>query len=106
MALLETSSDRNTLTIRFVEGKILDTAVVQGVQDELFALLGKTVKPDVVLDFQLVKLLSSGALGMLTRVHKRCLDLKLNLRLCNLAPGVREVFEFTRLDKVLSIQDS
>ena len=75
-------------------------------QDELFALLGKTVKPDVVLDFQLVKLLSSGALGMLTRVHKRCLDLKLNLRLCNLAPGVGEVFEFTRLDKVLSIQDS
>lgn len=103
MPLLKTSTDKGILTIHFVESKILDALTIQKMQDELFAILGKTEEPNVLLDFRAVNFLSSAALGMLVRAHKKCKEYKANLILCNLAPSIREVFAITNLDKVLTI---
>ena len=47
--------------------------------------------------------MSSAALGMLVRVHKKCKQYGVALRLCNISPAIREVFKITALDKVFGI---
>ena len=105
MPLLETSSNGDVLTIQFSEAKILDLLVIQNIQSELLATLGKTTEKTVVLDFSNVKFLSSGALGMLVRAHKKCKEYKVNMVMCRLIPSIREVFTLTGLDKALQIVD-
>jgi anti-sigma B factor antagonist len=103
MAFLKTTSNGDILTIYFAEGKILDAVVIQSISDELLALLGRTEEPNILLDFRAVKFLSSAALGMLVRAQKRSKELKINLKLSNFAPSIREVFKITGLDRVLEI---
>jgi anti-sigma B factor antagonist len=50
-----------------------------------------------------VKFLSSSALGMLIRVHKRCKEFKITLKLCNIDKEIEKVFKITGLNKVLDI---
>jgi hypothetical protein len=50
-----------------------------------------------------VEFLSSSALGMLLRVHKRCKDFEISLKLCNLGKDIEKVFKITGLNKVLDI---
>jgi len=40
---------------------------------------------------------------MLIRVHKRCKDFKISLRLCNIDKEIEKVFKITGLNKILKI---
>lgn len=106
MSHLRTSSSGDILTIYFLDSKILEGSVIQSIHEELIALLGKTEEPNILLDFRAVKFLSSAALGMLIRAQKKCAEYKANLKLCCLAPSIREVFKITGLEKVLSIYNT
>lgn len=103
MALLETTSSPDVLTIYFVPNEILDAMLIGQIQDELLAILGQTEKRNVLLDFQAVRFLSSAALRMLMRAYKCCDDAQVNLKLCNLASSIREIFKITCLDKTFEI---
>jgi len=103
MPHFRSSSDGKVLWVRLSEAKILDELVIRQVQDELLRMLETTPEPAVVLDFQFVEFLSSSALGMLVRVHKRCKDLKISLKLCNIGKEIEKVFKITGLNKVLDI---
>ncbi len=103
MAFLQTSSSGEILTVFFMESKILDAAMIQSMQEELLAILGRTEETNVLLDFRQVKFLSSAALGMLVRANKKCKEFKVTMKLCNLTPSIREVFKITGLDRALEI---
>jgi len=103
MPHFRSSSDGKVLWVHLTEAKILDELVIRQVQDELLCMLEGTRELAVVLDFQFVEFLSSSALGMLIRVHKRCKDLKISLRLCNVGKDIQKVFKITGLNKVLDI---
>lgn len=103
MPLLRTSSSGNILTVHFTEGKILDALMIQNTQDELLEIVGRAKEPNILLDFRAVKFLSSSALGMLLRAQKKCRQMKADLKLCNIAPSIQEVFRITGLDKALAI---
>lgn len=103
MPALMTSTKGTILTIYFTESRIIDTFAIQKLQEELLEILGKTEEPNVLLDFRAVHFLSSSALGMLVRAHKKCKEYKANLILCNLDPSIFEVFKITALDKALVI---
>jgi anti-anti-sigma factor len=90
-------------TIQLNDAKILDESVIQQISKDLIELLGKTEETNVVLDFDQVRFMSSSALGMLIKVNKKCKEFKIDLKLCNIAPDIMQVFKITRLDKVLSI---
>jgi len=102
-ALVRSESDGEILTVYFTEAKILDELVIRQCQDELIRMLEKTQEPNVLLDFRFVKFLSSSALGMLIRVHKRCKDFKIALKLCNIDKEIEKVFKITGLNKILEI---
>ena len=40
---------------------------------------------------------------MLIRVHKRCKDFKIDLKLCNIDKEIEKVFKITGLNKILAI---
>ena len=103
MPLLTTSSDGEILTIYFNEARILDELVIRQVQEDIIALLGKTEERCVLLDFRRVQFLSSSALGALLRIHKKCKDFKIALRMSNIAPEIMKVFKITNLDSIFSI---
>jgi anti-anti-sigma factor len=102
-SMVRSESDGEILTVYFTEAKILDELVIRQVQDELIRMLEKTQEPNVILDFRFVKFLSSSALGMLIRVHKRCKDFKIQLKLCNIDKEIEKVFKITGLNKILDI---
>lgn len=103
MSHLKTASDNGILHVYFTDGKILDALTIQNIQDELLAVVSKATEPNVLLDFRVVKFLSSAALGMLVRAQKKCKEFKVKLALCNLDPSIREVFTITGLDMAMRI---
>jgi anti-anti-sigma factor len=102
-SFVRSESDGEILTVYFTEAKILDELVIRQCQDELTRMLEKTQEQNVILDFRFVKFLSSSALGMLIRVHKRCKEFKIALKLCNIDKEIEKVFKITGLDKILAI---
>jgi anti-sigma B factor antagonist len=96
-------SSEEILTIYLTDVKILDQVGIENIYKEVIGALEKTVQPNVVIDFRFVKFMSSAALGMLIRVNKKCKEFKAILKLCNISPDIRQVFDITGLNKVFSI---
>jgi anti-sigma B factor antagonist len=84
--------------VRLLEGSSIDQCY-----REIVEVLEKTEEKHVLLHFGRVTFLSSSALGMLIRVNKKCAEYKIMLKLCNIAPDIRQVFKITGLDKILEI---
>jgi anti-sigma B factor antagonist len=103
VSLLTTSSDGEILTICFNEARILDELVIRQAQEEVIELLAKAKERNVLLDFRRVLFLSSSALGSLLRIHKKCKEYKIVLRMSNIAPDIMKVFKITNLDSIFSI---
>ncbi len=85
-------------TERLLDGPAIDVCL-----REIVGVLEKSEGNYVLLHFGRVTFMSSAALGMLIRVNKKCAEFKIMLKLCNIAPDIRQVFKITGLDKVLEI---
>ena len=86
--------------VRFVDGVAIDQCY-----REIVDVLDKTEESCVVLHFGRVNFMSSAALGMLVRVNKKCKEYKIDLKLCNITPDIRQVFKITGMEKVFAIHD-
>jgi anti-anti-sigma factor len=91
------------LTILLTDAKILDSQLIEQINQDIVKVLGETELRNVILDFREVKFLSSAALGMLILVNKMCKEYKINLKLCNIDPDIAQVFKITGMNKVFSI---
>jgi len=85
------------------EVRLVDGAALEQCYKEITEVLDKTEESCVLLHFGRVTFMSSAALGMLIRVHKRCKEYKVALKLCNIAPDIRQVFKITGMDRVFDI---
>jgi len=92
------------LTIVFDDARILDEIKLEEVGKELQEMLNKTTEERVIIDFRNVKFMSSSMLGKLVQTHKKCGEFKVKLKLCAIAPEIREVFKITKLDKLFEIE--
>ncbi|MHC4717030.1 MAG: STAS domain-containing protein [Planctomycetota bacterium] len=100
---LSVSSQGDVSVVELVEKKILDEKTISEIGDKLYALVGQSDKPRMVLDFANVAHMSSSALGMLITLHKRVREKDGKLRLCRIRPSIYEVFVITRLNEVFTI---
>lgn len=92
-----------TLIVVFTDAQILDATVIEQMHREMMVTLDEAQETRVVLDFSRVRFMSSAALGMLVRVHKKCKELKKALKLCSIAPQIQQVFRMTNLDRIFDI---
>jgi anti-anti-sigma factor len=103
MALIRSELKDEIRVVFFDAPRLVDEATIEQCYREIISLLDKTEEANVLLHFGRVAFMSSAALGMLVRLHKKCKDYDISLKLCNIAPDIREVFKITRLDKVFNI---
>ncbi len=90
--------------VRFLDRKIIDAANIQELGEELFALIEKEKKKNVILNFATVEFLSSAALNKLIIMDKKVKAATGKMRLCNLRPEIYEVFAITRLNQLFDIK--
>jgi len=84
--------------VRLVEGPAIDQCC-----REILDALNQSEERCVLLHFGRVAFMSSSALGMLIRIHKKCVEYKIALKLSNIAPDILKVFKITSLDKLFDI---
>ncbi|MCA9100594.1 MAG: STAS domain-containing protein [Pirellulales bacterium] len=102
---LEVSEVGDVTVVRFVDRKILDEANIQELGQELYHLVEKEGRKQLLLNFSNVEFLSSAALGKLITMDKK---VKVNggrLQLSNIRPEIYEVFAITKLNKLFDIKD-
>src|SRR5947208_15076464 len=92
-----TGSAGDVSMVRFLDRKIIDAANIQELGDELFALVEKENRKNLLLNFVSVEFLSSAARNKLIILDKKRKAHSGTMRLCNLKPQIQEVFAITRL---------
>ncbi len=103
---LKTTEQSGVAVVELADRKILDEAVISQIAEQLYAIVAETDSPALVVDFQNVSHMSSGALGMLITLHTRVGEKGGDLRLCNISQSIYEVFVITRLNEVFKVSDS
>jgi anti-sigma B factor antagonist len=89
--------------VQFVDKKILDDQNIQMIGDDLFRLVDELGRRKLLLNFGNVEFMSSAALGKLIRLHQRLHSIGGKLILCSISKSIMEIFEITKLDKMLTI---
>jgi len=105
MAKIQHTAKGEIRVIAIDEVRLVDEMALDQCFREIMEVLGKIEESHVVLHFGRVTFMSSSALGMLIRVNKKCKEFKIDLKLCNIAPDIREVFRITGLEKVFDIHE-
>jgi anti-sigma B factor antagonist len=102
--LLSVEDSAHGAVIRFVQRSVcLDFANSEVMADSLTAHLDGQKATHLVFDFGPVEFVTSEALGVLVRLHKRVAATGGGLTLLNLSEGVYEVFEVTKLTRILRV---
>ncbi len=90
--------------VRFIDKKIVDSASIEQLGEELNALVLVDKKTIILLNFEGVEFMSSAALNKLISVNSKLKTAQGRLKLCNLRAEIKEVFTITRLDRVFDIR--
>jgi anti-sigma B factor antagonist len=92
--------------VNFVEKKILDELNIKEIGDELSELVDQHNKDKILINFENVEYLSSAALGKLITLSKKMQAKKGQLKLCEIAPSIYEIFKITKLNKFFEIHET
>ena len=103
---IKTREEGDVLVAYFTDAKILDEAKIQQIGSELNALVGTTPNGRLLLNFRNVAFMSSAMIGKIILLNNKCKQASVDLRLCDIADSVLEVFKLMRLNRVLNIQKS
>jgi anti-sigma B factor antagonist len=90
--------------VRFVDKKIVDSASIEALGEELNALVLVDKITIILLNFEGVEFMSSAALNKLISLNSKLKAAQGRLKLCNLRAEIKEVFTITRLDRVFDIR--
>jgi len=100
---LEVEDIGDVTVVNFVDRKILDEQNIQIIGEQLFSLVDKVGRRNILLNLCNVNNLSSAALGKLITLNKKVTQAGGRLILCGIAPQIFEVSEITKLDKFFKI---
>lgn len=100
---LKTQIEGTILIVRFQDVSIIDESRIEAVGNELKELISKSDQQKMVLSFDNVEFMSSAMIGKLVHFNNMCKSEKVALRLCDINPNVKKVFDLMRLDKLFAI---
>jgi anti-sigma B factor antagonist len=96
-------SGMDVTIVTFTEERIVDEEQIRKLRESFEPIIEKNQDKELILNFANVRFMTSALLGLLVRVHKKVCELDGQLRLSNLDPNLRKVFEITQLTKVFEI---
>ena len=103
---IEVSESGDVTVVRFVDRKILDEANIQELGQEMYSLVEKDSRKNLLLNFSTVEFLSSAALGKLINLDKKIKAIGGKLKLSNIRPEIYEVFAITKLNRIFDIKEN
>jgi anti-sigma B factor antagonist len=103
---IEVTDSARVSVVRFLDQKIIDPEAIQELGQELFDLVERDDRKNLVLNFSNVEFLSSAALGKLITFEKKAKRNDAQLFLTNISPEIFQVFAITNLDKLFKIKDT
>jgi anti-anti-sigma factor len=89
--------------VKLADDKILDEGHIRKLKELIEPAIEKNKDSQMLLDFVNVKSMTSAMLGLLVRIQKKVSERGGQLKLCNVDPSIRKVFEITQLTKVFDI---
>jgi anti-sigma B factor antagonist len=96
--------DGDIVRLEFTEKHIIDEVAIRMIGNEMTKLVDELQKPRVIVSFRGVEHLSSAALGTLLTVLNRVKARNGQMRLCDINANILQIFEITKLNKVLRIE--
>lgn len=100
---LEVEAVGDVTVVNFLDRKILDEHEIHIIGHQLFNLVEEGRKK-IILNFGNVTDLSNAILGKLITLNKKLQQANGHLVLCCLIPEMYEVFEITKLNRLLDIR--
>lgn len=100
---IATSEVGDVTIVKFTDAKIIDTGEITDMGDQLFELVEKDNRKNLLLNFENVQFLSSAALNKLIILDKKVKAASGKLKVSNLKPEIVEVFVITRLNLLFEI---
>jgi len=105
-ALLRVTKQNDIAIVTFTTSRILDQSNVQQLGEELDELLDKHQLKKLVLNFENIHYMSSAVMGKLVSLHKKLKAASGDVKLCNISPGILEIFSIMRFDRLFDIRQS
>ncbi len=94
------------LIVQFQDVRLIDEITIQDLGSELVRLVTTTKLDKVLLNFENVKFMASSMLGKLNMLRKKCIEQKVDMRVCCLTENIQEVFTLMKLDTILDVYTS
>lgn len=101
---IESATKEGILTIRVRDQRLVEESQLEKFERDLLALIEKSTEDRIIIDFAPVSFMSSATLGKLVKIHKKCKEFKVKLKLCAVSDEIREVFKITKLDKLFDME--
>ncbi len=105
MSQLLTQHKDGVLVVQFTSSKIVSETAIAQIGRELLELVDEA-EGKMLLNFHGVTSMSSAMIDKIVLLNRRCGSSKTLVKLCSIAPSIREVFEITRLNRLLSIYET
>jgi anti-sigma B factor antagonist len=102
---LDVSEVGDVSVVRFRDRKLVEAGNIQEVAQELYGLVEKEQRKNLLLNFSALDFLSSEALGKLITLDRLVKKQHGQLKLSNIRPCIFEVFTLTRLNRLFDIRD-
>ena len=102
---IELNDVEDVSVVKFVDEKVVDPARIEKLGAELVELAVDENHQRLLINFENVRFFSSAAINKLIVLEKRMRAQGGQLKLSNLRPEVKDLFSFTNLDGLFSIQD-
>lgn len=105
MSTLLTRHDEDVLLVYFQDVRIIDEPVIQNLGQELIDLIKNGTEQKILLNLENVNFMSSAMIGKLILFGKKCAASKIDLRISNINPNIKEVFDLMKLEKVFKLDN-
>ena len=89
----------------FADADLVSERDIESIGEQLDAIVDNLGPTRVVLNFREVRYMSSTMLAILLKFLRRIQRAEGKLRLCSIAPSIKEVFRITRFDRLFEIDD-
>lgn len=106
MATLNTQKVEDVLVVYFSDSSILDESTMQSLGRDLMECVDRCEDQKLLLNFENVRFMSSAMLGKLVALSKKCKEQEVKLKLCSITKDIMQVFQMTKLNKVMDIEVS
>lgn len=100
---LTTQTNGEVLVVYFTDANVANAARIQSIGQGLAEAMNHATHRKLLLDFRVVRTMSSLMLGKLIKLLKACRVAKIDLKLCGICDDIMEVFTVTSLHKVFDI---